>query len=413
MKKGISTLITVFLVSMVSLLVIVGWQSRLILAVQRQQSLSDLLTVNYKAESEVYDYISRIINYGYMPSDGSSEVAVDGLRKLLFDVKTAGAVQTIDVSATWPYASTKLRLSRITSTSSTPAFEKAEILLGLDCSSSMGEFANASQPTEGKRIRALQKALQSFLKNVDDLPDRDKFYIGLIPFRMSANWAFGYTQPENKAAELFNYVKDSSFGGTDWTEMDKSNLCKTNGIENCPLGAGNCYAATNLGSAGILASTYFKDHPVDTSKVLRTYVVFTDGFPNTSNNDSSCSAFACSRPENTGFCQDTAINYLKCGLAKNGTDWTDAIGASKPGRMPGDVKKYSVTVAGEPGCITCNEKSAFIETNKVFNSTQYVDKSFANSNANQLANIFDDIFNIIVTNAEQFKIRKVIPTPLP
>lgn len=403
MKKGLATIVMVLILAVISFLILIAWQSRLLLSIRRTQSLSDLLAVDYRAESEIYDWAAKFIgNYSNIyggPLTATEKTLKDEPEpnRLNVTAKIVSGEEQLKINAARPYASTNMILSRNVSTASGPAYEKVEVILGLDCSGSMNE---------ANRIRSLQLALMSFVDNLRSSEDADKFYLAMLPFRRSANWAYGVTSTSNNLDLFYNNVKDASDGGTNWNNVSQSNLCSTPDINICPSGLSSCNAETNLGASGMLAMDYFSNNPVDETKVLRNFVLFTDGLPNTSFGDLNCGTNPCNMTENNGACTNESVKYLKCSLAAEDYEWDSGYF----GRKPDGVDVYAVTVANAP--TNAAQQAAFDATMMVFNSTNFVKKAYANSDATQLSNIFDGIFNEIITSSSKLKIERIVPEPI-
>lgn len=400
MKKGLATIVMVLILAVISFLILIAWQSRLLLSIRRTQSLSDLLSVDYRAESEIYDWAAKFIG-NYSNIYGGPLTATEKVLKnephpnrLNVTAKIVSGEEQLKISAARPYASTNMILSRKIETASGPTYEKVEVIVGLDCSASMNQF---------NRIRSLQVALISFIQNIKNSPQADKFYISMIPFKKSSNWAYGINSTSNNLDLFLNNVKDASMGGVNWNNINQSSLCTTPDINICPSGLASCGGAeTNLGTSGILAMDYFANNPVDESRVLRNFILFTDGIPNVSNRDLNCGTNPCS----SGYCLNESINYLKCSLATEDYEWQSGF----YGRKPDGVDVYAVTVTEPP--TTPEQQAAYTATMSVFNSTNFVKKAYANSDATQLSNIFDGIFNEIITSSSKLKIERVVPIPI-
>ncbi len=404
MKKGIATIIIVIMISIVALFIVFTWQSRLLLAVYRHRSLSDILAADYAAESEVFDLVHRYLKYPNFDM-GSNYLRNFGPGQSL-QVTATGTSEnrTLDFLARWPYASTSFQLTKTNSGEGTVNFDKVEIAMGIDCSPSMNSKAC---PTCGtSRIYQLQKALSAFIReitNITPVATRDKFYLGLMPFQRTAAWAtdsLGQVKPTNDLSRLQNLVDNS---GT-WNSVSNSPLCRTTGLMDIPGNAG-----TNLGDSGlILNRTYFTDNV----RVKKAYILFTDGLPNTTRTDLACGVTQCSEPEDTGACTIQAVNNLKCSLATTNKDWsgTGIFGT----RLP-QVDVYAVTVAEQNAYDPSTIKNAYQLTMDVFSNPDYVKQPpFVNANAESLAESFKSIFQSIFTSAFTITFNRTLdPTPTP
>lgn len=415
-RRGVITILVVFLIAVAGLFVLASWQSRLLLAVQRRQSLADLLAASYRAESEVYDWTARF--YGGYPEvfdPPLSAVArtiregglADGTQLTVVGQKISGT-ETLTVVAKRQFATTRLELERTTSEVPLAGVERVEVTVGLDCSGSMDQRADPGCRGGGcvRRIRALQTALMDFLEKIMNSEDADKFYVGLLPFKRGAAW-LPEERPTRELRAVYDAVRDEGAGGVNWNRVDDAGICRAGGLNPCPLFS--CGGETNLGVAQREADVYFGDNPVDASRVVRAHILFTDGFPNTSFRDTTCGTVNCSLSEYNGGCLNRAINYMKCFLAAE----TDVWDGTHAGRRPEEVSVYGVTVAERPAeGADPDVIAAYDRTLEVLQDTRYVKKAYANENATKLPEIFANIFEEISESVARIKFKRIVPTPV-
>lgn len=381
MKKGVATIIIVIMVSIVALFVLLTWESRLLLSVYRHRSLSDILAANYAAESEMFDVVSKYFNYPNFDVTSDYE-KVFGLNNVVRVTQTGDEnTRTLLIKGSWPFAQADLQLTRTKTISSSLGLDRVEIVMGIDCSSSMNEKADSgcqySSGTCAKRIEKIQDALITFMDEIEKVPvaDRDKYYVGFLPFKRNAAWStFNGTTlyPTNNHVLLDQFLQ-----ADDWKDVHTTEMCKDAAL-NSTSGSGE----TNLGTAALKANEYFTPQP----KVKQAFILFTDGLPNTALADARCHSSYCS--SNNG-CLTESIDYMKCGLAPTDFIWK----SNYPGTRLPEVDVYAVTVA-EHGTDSAG-KSAFARVMEVFRDPNYVKKYFDNDDANELPNIFRDIFKSI------------------
>lgn len=399
MKKGIATIVTVIIVMMISLFVILTWESRFLLAIQRYQSLVDVIAASYAAESEIYDWVAKFLgNYpgAVFPSGPPIEKPplADGTRLILtgsHDVVTNDDMLLI--TAIRQFATTNLQFTRNVNTGDSTNYTKVEIVIGFDCSVSM---------VDDHKITVAQTALMNFLTEINKSSDRSIYHIGIIPFRTGAQW--WYAVPGEKTTNNITTMLNLLSART-WDYLNDSPLCKILGID--PNITGHDAAQTNLGAPTFVADDYFVKNPL----TKQAYILFTDGLPNTSPADGGINCggiYACSNTENAGgssSCRVPAINFLKCTLGKDNDQWNGI----NLGKRPQQVDTYAVTVATEPS--NANAKLTYLSTVDVFKDSKYINTPYFVDNLNDLPQKFLDILHQIQSSIVSFTLKRVIPSP--
>lgn len=375
---------------------LVATYSRLGLALKRGQSSSDTLITNYTAESEINDLLARLSG-GYLPSPFSLNTQKQiGNTKLTIVGSQANGVQTIEVTASRAFASSKLIAER--TLASGQITQTADILLGLDCTESMDGRDTSDGST---RISNLRTAALNFIQNV---PANGRFRLGIYVFGIDAKWLQTTSgidiTPNNNLTKTQIYDAVSTKFASTWAD---STACDS--VMN----------ATSVGTAFKFAHDYFAPNKRPNTKQVE--VVITDGDPNSRIPDSTCgpSAFcpgyhayteqsfcttneygwSCVSDPTLNKCIPLAVSYLRCNVADKTTSIPDASGF---GARDKDVDAYAVTVSLKP----------FGDAGTVFK--EYLgDRYFPAARANELTGILSNILNDIVTSTENIKIRKVLP----
>lgn len=387
-KKGVATLIIVFIITMILIFMILVWQSRLLLIVHRSVGLADTLAVQYNSESEVNDILGRFLEGYPIPAAGTKSLA-DGT-VMTTEIKSDENLDTLTVSAKRQFASNKVVISRRKSSQTVSAYDQVEIVLGMDCTRSMDSRAN---PACGggciSRITAAKQAALTFLDEVLTLPpdERIKYFVGMEVFRIGSKWL---SEPTNNLIDLREKVA-AGFG----TNIASSPAC----VISDPAIPGS--GETSLGSAVVFADDYFPGS--ERPKKKQIYVLVTDGVPNVSLADNRCGTVTC-RSMDGGSCTQQAIDYLTCGIADSKTEWK----VGYKGLRNRDVDVYGVTVMSAPG--DAREQAAYDATVGVFSNPSFVKKYFNSTNAEELPGILKDILGEISKDVYEFKIQRVVPT---
>src|SRR3990172_6393016 len=143
MKRGVSTLLAVFMVMFVGIFLVAVMQSRFLLAVYRSVSGADRVIAGYKSESVVYDIIAKFLGgypHAFTFPFSTTETLNDGT-VLSVDGILDGGGQRLLVVANREYALTRLEMSRGVRETQQQEVE-AQVVLALDCSAGMDEKAD-------------------------------------------------------------------------------------------------------------------------------------------------------------------------------------------------------------------------------------------------------------------------------
>lgn len=435
-RKGIATLLVVILVSIVSLFILLTWQARLVLAIQRYQSLSDLLIVNYRGESTIYDWVAKFLgtypNIYNPPIADCSDFTCAGSKqleeilpnKLLVVGKKVGDSERLEITATRPYASTNFQLTRKKTTSA--GFKHLDTVLSLDCTGSMNYPANNSCFSkcggcdEGScvgpggsslpgsystkfanyktcmvnngcvsRMSALKTAAVKFSEDYKSFQDSyvashpsSDIRLSLVLFRVNAD------NKQPLTTNITSIVDLLKTGLSDY--QTSSSLCQTT------------QGWTSIGTGFDVANEIHRTNVGPNKKQVT--VVITDGEPNSRNapaNPLYCTGQTCCPglsgcPAGAVLCANDAIpfEFLRCSLK----DTIDG------GSRASGVDNYAVTTLDFPS----------EELSKIFQEEDgydYVKRYFNAPDATKLDEILADILNSVVTGFQEIKIEKVIPNP--
>ena len=379
MRKGIATLVPVLIVMMISLFVILTWESRLMLAIQRNQSLNDVIAVSYAAESEIYDWIAKFQGSypGLVIPDNSSRQLDDGTTLNLagsHDLDTN--TDTLRITAKRTYSTTDFLLSRQLGSTEDLGVKNLEIALSLDCTTSMNEPAISSCTHNcSSRMNELKKAALSFAESVKqfaaDHSDKN-IKLGLNVFRVDAKWEVEPT-----------------------TDIDSVISAITNGLGNMQNNSLMCNAvsgSTSIGSGFDLSTRYLRTSKIEDQKQVM--VLVSDGEPNSrheSYTDTAvCGNVYCNFNCNSDDVTENPIDYMKCTLQ------TVPDGIRDP-----DTDAYVVTVLDSPpGNVT-----------DVFGDSNLVKHYYNSGNATELSGFLDSIFSEITSGFLKINFQKILPEP--
>lgn len=193
-NAGVANLLLVLLMSLVAIVVVAVVQSRLLLAIQRNRSLSDILIASYDSESTVNDILRTILGYSAtFPPDGVWPPLADGT---VIEVKTEDIdpnTKKLSLIARRPFAVSKIEAVKNT-TAVVSQYDNFEVALSLDCTASMVEVSDQSNPllprSEWKsRMRAEKEAVLYLINYIEDhVPNKDKLKLGINVFRDNTRW---------------------------------------------------------------------------------------------------------------------------------------------------------------------------------------------------------------------------------
>lgn len=413
MKKGIATIVVVMIATIICSFLILAWQSQLLLAVHRNQAMTDVIATGYAAESEIYDWVAKFLG-GYdelfvPPLDETYRILKDDVlladgTKLNVKANKEGDRENLYINSNRVYASSNFFISRETLVSPGISYDNLDITLSLDCTTSMNlpadayckkkccegpsngvtwyeeqcvnntsqgsgsdgyrECMNRTKREDGlsfcsTRIAETKTAALAFTEAVKDLAGNypsKTIRLGLNVFRVDAIWKQNLTTNYDQVKDLLNSDLGKWHSGT-----GGSSMCEFEG-------------STSIGSGYDLAiSTYRPEISPDRKQVV---VLVTDGDPN-SRHSSYTDTSICGSETCTLCGIYKGLEYMTCSLKK-----TDEGGIRNP-----EIDAYAVSVQDviNGGVLD------------VFQNKDYV-KGFYNSGdatdlAKLLMNVLDDITN--------------------
>jgi len=425
MKKGAATILMVFLVTLMGAFVFIGWQSRLLLLVHRNQSLSDILRATYDSESEIFDIVAKFLgNYpaAFNFPFSTSKTLADGT--LLETTGThVGNTQTIDVTGKRTFATNKMQISRVISETSEAA--KSDIVLVLDCTGSMGEKACASCSTT--RMEEQEKAVLGFLDDLEATPGNENIKLGISVFTLNADWLYtsytGSGDPSGVAVK-----PDSGLSIAEMRQAVTSGF--SYGGEQGSPACKHLLTYTSIGSGVSFAHDYLRTTASSGNKQIE--VVISDGEPNqripvssgcplnifcpgdgnyccpsgslcnkTKPLSADGNGWSCPAGSGTSRCEPYARDFLRCVMADSNTDWVPEkyTGPTPKGVRDPNVDVYAVTVLDNPPA----------SVTQIFST--YATKYYNSADADDLSEILEDIFEEIIT-LSTITIKRVVPTPV-
>ncbi len=383
MRKGFSSLIVIFVLSVVAMFVFVAWQSRILLSISRSQSLSDMLKSTYIAESWINDVIARFV--GNYPAAFSfpflnTNTLGDGTVVKSEGVSGEG-VEKIKVTASRQFASSGIELERRTTALPVNAIDNVKIVLNIDCTRSMNNKADAACTTGcTSRMHEAKLAARNFaeaVKQFNTTHAAPVLELGLSTFALNSKWVTDSVGNELvPGSDIDRIIEgiDDNFSDT----QEDSRACRS------PLNSG----ATNIGVGLEFMNNYFVGVGANIRE-KRIEVVITDGEPNSTNVNDYCGATSC-----TLHCADAARRLLACDLAK------DSVLVSEVGKLglrPEGVEAYSVTISNEVAQ----------ETKDIL--TSYSNQYFDSANATKLNGVLQTLLSQIIESSSGITIRRVLP----
>lgn len=373
-KRGAITIIFLMIIALILTLLLAATQSRVLLSIRRSQSASDILIATYTAESEVNDAMARLIGgYWINASQATGTETVDGM-KINIVGKDQGQIQTVDVTVARDLAVGKVEgVRRITSIKKV---NDVEVVLMLDCTGSM----NSSSGVPGQtRLEAEAAAALNFVQKIGSLPDADKFKLGVGVFGIDSSWMkYGGIdmKPDSglSYSQIVSAIQDG-FGNT----VSESPVCSL-------VNSGG----TNVGLAYRHAHDYLKG--TKQPNVKQVEVVITDGEPNSRSLDTECPpSIACSTT-----CKEEAKDYLRCTVADSNT-FVPKIGQN--GVRDPNVDAYAVTIFDSPPPDVVDIFKSYASKDGYYNASQ----------ASQLTDILNEVFNSIIKDRSTISVKRVVP----
>lgn len=390
MKKGIATLITVFLVSMVGVFVVTAWQARLLLGIQRSTALVDVLKAGYTAESRINDLLAKFL--GAYPN---AFVFPFAIQETLADgtvLDTTGVQEgnryTMDVVAQRQFATTSLRLVREAQVSSQALYDQVDMVMNIDCTGSMNTRAdaNCSGTSCTTRLHEARVAALAFVDEVANFNSGGELpllRLGLATFGITNKWIM---QPTQDMTALRTVIT-TQFAD----RQENSPACAA------PLNSGG----TNVGGGLEFMHNYFaNNYPVPNDRLKKIEIIITDGEPNTNNPTSSgiamnyCGAIAGCNFNNP--CESSANDFAACNLGRTNVLVSEI---NKLGLRNPEVDAYAVTISVQVPQTT----KEMLE--------KYATNFYDAVDATQLSDILQTLFEDILSDYSSFTFGRLRPTP--
>lgn len=419
--RGAATLILVLIMSVLLVFLIAGWQSRLLLSLHRAKAMSDILILSYHAESKIYDLLAKFLG-GYPGAFSfpfsTTETLADGT---VLDTEgyESGNFQTLQVGAKRLFGSSKIEIIREDLSSIDKFFQDTQIVMSLDCTGSMGNRACPTCLTT--RMEEQTKAVLQFLDAVESTEGHERIQLGVSVFTMKADWLYtsydGTGNPTGTAVRPDNplsidEIKQAVNNGFGITGEAGSPACKKL----------NTY--TSIGSGLSFMHDYLRS--VKESDTKQVEILITDGEPNQRIPYSSCpvdvfcpgdgryccpsgsncylTGWTCPVGQGPGVCTSYARDFLRCTLADTNQSWIQeagaGAGASHMGVRDPDTNVYTVTVMQSPPAQVLN----------IFES--FATEHYHLSNADKLTEILGLILQEILHSLTNYRIQRVVPTPI-
>ena len=397
-QNGITTLILLMLLSVVSIFIITLLQSRIILGLRRSLSSGDTLISSYTAETEINDVLARIIgNYENIEDlDDYQKDLPDGSR-LSVDFETVTGLQTIIATTSRQYAVSKIKAERTIPEINIAQASEVEIVLVMDCTGSMGEKASAGGLSS--RFYEQREAVKNFIQGVMTLKDMDRYTLSVAVYGNTTSWYKDSSGNPLKSLtgfddlqKLYNEIH-AGFGNPPDKDV------------NIQRGETRCASLvqdyTNTGAGLKIAEEYLDSVAGSKSKAL---ILVTDGIPNSKTKDASCPNDVNCHGSNQA-CFDDSRDYLRCRLADNQSQYTSEVNAQVySGVRDPRINTYTVTVLGDP---IGAEREIFNVTVGIFSS--FSDNYYTLANAAGLTETLEKFLEEIIKEKSIITIERLIP----
>lgn len=400
-KRGVAALMMVFLASMLAVFVTSAWQAQFLYSLRRGKAMSEVLTIGYQAESKLYDIIARFLG-GYpnafaFPYNPPDENLADGTRLTTVGTEV-GDTQTLTVTAKRQFATTKVELKKVTKVEPKKSAKPTEIVLSLDCTTSMQTKAcNFCSTT---RMGEQKKAVYAFLdlvnqKNIELGEERIK--VGISVFAKRASWL------KNEYDGTGIDITPNSGLSTEQMKVAVNKHMNESFRVNelVPRGAAcdSVEDTTSIGSGLVFMHKYFEN--VTDPKISKIELLISDGEPNMRILYPACPiSYSCG-----GLCEERARDFLSCTLATTEQTWDPEVTGVPPnplGVRDPKVEAYMVTVLDPPNTEVRDIAQSFIG-----------DKYRQNTDATALTDILKGIFEEISKTVVTYTFGKVTPTTHP
>ncbi len=430
-QQGISMLLLILLFSLIGTIVLITIQSRLLLAIQRNKSASDVLISTYLAESKTNDAIAQL--YGHYREDlllNSTDTIDETEIKTKGEQQPDGSVK-LSITATRPYAVSQIEAIKrdITQTD----YDRVEIVLGLDCTSSMNRPADPAYPLGPTSFEAEEAAAINFIEGIKDIDSPlVSFHVGILVFGVDARWLqFGSVDIKPDTAISISDIQTAIANGIERTKAE-SPACA------------DIIDATSIGSAYAKAHEYYTSK--DMTRIKGIEVVVTDGAPNSRppllscpNDGFTSTTFCPGFPKDSitqhNYCDDrpydwdcykgdtyqdgpfgnvdsyyfneTAYDtcmplgkdFLKCTLADTSKAYSTSDGHIYQGIRNPDIDAYALTIYALPPAEIVSIFNDFLTVNGYYNATQAAD----------LPAKLNEILTNIINSFSTITIRRVVP----
>jgi len=371
-RRGAAALIYMGLVAMLTALILSIGYSRMMLSIKRSTALSDRVVANYRAEYEMNDALVKVLA-GYVedPEDLGGKKQV-GKTAVDLEVETKGGTQTLVVLARRAFSVTKLKAVTVSETEGENT--GAEIVLTLDCTSSMDRSATGSGgPT---RMEEQKEAALNFIDALSEAGYETK--LGVAVFGINAGWLRDGGEEVTPGSMTLAEVREAVEAGFG-DRRANSSACR----------AVDDY--TSIGNGLALMNDYYRSVPPE-EDTLRFEVLISDGEPNSrSDYYGGCLPSTFCRD-----CPDETLRLLKCTLADSETQYD---GANFGDRDP-EVRVYVITVLETPA--RKDVRNALVEF-----STQYYNLKTADGLTAALEAVFEEISSTFSTTT----LTRLVPEP--
>lgn len=388
-NKGAITIIFLMILALVLTLIMAATHSRVLLSLSRNRSAADILVATYQAESEANDIMAKLVG-GYLDNANINETKTVGDMKIEITGEELNGTQIVTVTAFRGLAVGKVQAVR--RLLSVEEVEEVEIVLMLDCTTSMDQSSDNPLDNRETRFEAQENAAIAFIQSVAAQPDADKFKLGVGVFGTSSAWLHYNGTPA---------TPESGFNFLELTNAVRDGFGRTRSQSQCGrTGPGYVEDATSVGTAFKHAHDYLRTSKKEGTKQIE--IVITDGHPNTRIADSNCfpgtaCLYSASDPNR---CIPQAENYLRCNVADANTNVVE-INSTQMGTRDPDVDAYSVTVLPNPDPDVPGIFQKYGTEGGYFNATR----------ASQLSEILDNILGRILEDRSSITLKRIIPTP--
>jgi len=391
-ERGAALLLYVVLITILMMLLLVSTQSLLRLSLKRNLSSIDNLLVGYQAESEVNDFLAKLVAGYITTSDLSSGITFDkAISGTVLSLEatgvTTGNKETQTVSVTARRSSAVSKIVGIRDIVSTTNASDVEIALILDCTSSMDSYANPSHPELGSRFKQERiAATNSLIDGIEALPNKDKYHLGLGIFGLNSTWVDASWVTGGDSVIL---TPDNDLNLSDMRNIIENGI--TDKRNNGVCTHVNNY--TNIGAGYKLANDYFATQTGNSKKVV---ILISDGEPNSREADDTSCLPSIHCVSAGPMCVAESQAYMRCQLADSDTFIVES---GYFGRRDPLVDSYGITIYSDVNPEVQDIFRNYGSTNGYFNA----------ANATELPALLDKILNVIVEKNSSFTLQRVIP----